>query len=115
MTDMGKIICSKCKQENLENTSTCFYCDQDLSKQCGNAPVKEVGDGKKWRPDFVDIHLPRDEGLIRILFKNEILIQGNKIRLLYRGNDGKFRGIKDITSPQMRALILELKRVINDI
>ena len=111
------MFCPKCKNDNLGKQAVCFYCGADLPKNTtmfasGPGPKKLVRKKqyirkKKLRahPKCVEIFLPENEGTVKVTFLKPPFIDNKKVRLQYRGVDGRFRRSTEICSPMIKDII----------
>jgi len=60
---------------------------------------------KKWKPKFIDIRLPNNEGTVKVTFLKPPFIDDRKIRLQYRGVDGRFKRSTEIRSNMIKDII----------
>ncbi len=111
------MFCPKCQNDNLGKQATCFYCGADLPKDTTmftRRPGQKKAVRKKQlirkkkpraRPKCVDIFLPENEGTVRVTFLKPPFINNKKVRLQYRGVDGRFKRSKEISSPMIKDII----------
>ena len=105
------MLCPKCGNDNFAHTSICFYCGGKLPGDNDRVMNKEKSYG--WRPEYIDVYLPGDEGMIRISYLKPPFIDGKKILLLQQGADGRLRPIRDISDPKVRGIIRNIKGAVN--
>ncbi|MDP7264185.1 MAG: hypothetical protein QGH39_01345 [Candidatus Thermoplasmatota archaeon] len=73
------MLCPKCNNDNLANTSVCFFCGDDIPKGGAKYPIRRAVPARKppavsgakkksarRNPKHIDIHLPNDGGSVRI-------------------------------------------------
>ena len=112
------MFCPKCKNDNLAKTSVCYYCGANLhmDHSISRGPIGRrfseknlLGPNqkqlKKWKPKFIDIRLPNNEGTVKVTFLKPPFIDDRKIRLQYRGVDGRFRRSTEIRSNMIKDII----------
>ena len=109
------MLCPKCGEENLGNIEICFFCGQELPTDDNIYIALEKDPVQRWRPKYVDIHLPKDEGSLRISFLKPPYKDGNRIRVRHKGHDGRFRGVSDLSSLKVVDMIKDIIGAINKI
>ena len=119
------MFCPKCNNDNLANTSVCFFCGEDIPKGTSLSTARRTAPARqpqtrssakrkpaKRIPKHVDIHLPNDGGSVRITFLKPPYVDEKKVRLQYRGIDGRFRRTTEISSPVIKDIIESVKFII---
>lgn len=109
------MYCPKCKKENLDNNDVCFFCGYELPASDGIYIALEKDAIRKWKPKYVDIHLPRDEGSIRLSFLKPPFIGGNRVRVKHHGTEGRVSNLSEISNHRLRDTIKDVIGAINDI
>jgi len=111
----ANMFCPKCKRENLDTYDICFYCGYELPANDGIYIAIEKNSIHKWKPKYVDIHLPKEEGSVRLSFLKPPFIDGNKLRVRHKGVDGRVRNVSDLSTEKLRDMIQDIIGAINEI
>ena len=109
------MYCPKCKKENLDNNDVCFFCGYELPSDDGVYIALEKDALRRWKPKYVDIHLPREEGSVRLSFLKPPFIDGNKVRVKHQGVDGRARNISELSNDRIKDMIKDIVGAINQI
>jgi len=108
------MYCPKCGNENLNNTDVCFTCGRELPADQSIYIALEKDNVLKWKPKYVDIHVPDNQGKVRISFLKPPFVEGNKLRIRHRGVDGRVRKISEISNQKIKDMIKDIIGVIEE-
>ncbi len=108
------MYCPKCSKENLDNADVCFFCGQELPANQSIYIALEKDKVFKWRPKYVDIHVPDNQGTVRVSFLKPPFVEGNKLRIRHRGVDGRVSKISEISNHKIKEMIKDIIGVIEE-
>ena len=62
----------------------------------------------------MDIHVPDNQGTVRVSFLKPPFVEGNKLRIRHRGVDGRVSKISEISNHKIKEMIKDIIGVIEE-